>query len=126
MSETKIKIGDIYGGKFLKAEDLQGQKHVVEIEKWEIVTHKDHKQQIALHFVDREKMLGLNLTNATTLAALANSEDPDEWVGAKIRLYTTKVPMEGKQVLAIRISEEFYEPPNAEAKAEVKKDKPPF
>lgn len=116
-------LSDIYenNSSFLKAKDLNGQKPVVEIANAEIRenTYGDEKKkQIVLSFVGKEKVLGLNFTNASRIAQLIGTEDFDEWVGWRIRLYTDQTKLQnGQTVDCVRVMPDLPEQTNAQAKA---------
>ena len=117
-----MNIHDLYkaNSNFLKVEDLQGNRVVVQIESYAVETIKGKegepdKPQVVLMFVGKEKRLGLNKTNAERIATLANSPDPDTWIGAKIKLIPATTQFQGKNVPCIRVSEEFFEPPAVKA-----------
>ncbi len=110
-----VNINDIYTttSKFLRAEDLKGNRVVVTIESFSIETMKSDngdKQQVVLKFEGKEKILGLNKTNAQRIAAHSGSFNPADWIGAKIKLIPTKTDFQGKEVDCIRVSDEFFEP----------------
>lgn len=109
-------LNDIYesNSKFLKAADLQGGKPVVTIETAEVVENTydgETKKQIVLTFTGKEKVLGLNFTNASRIAELTGTEDYTLWVGTSIKLMVEKVKFQNKMVDAIRI---FPELPNGQ------------
>lgn len=116
-------LSDIYesNSKFLKAVDLRGQKPVVEIESAEIRENNyggETKKQIVLTFVGKDKVLGLNFTNATRISQLIGTEDFDEWVGWRIRLYTDQTKLQnGQTVDCIRVFPDLPEQTHARAKA---------
>ena len=103
-----MNIEDIYKtqSKFLKASDLNGSKVTVEIEKAEAVENTfdgETKTQIVLSFVGKEKVLGLNVTNARRIAQLLDTSDFSQWAGWRIRLYVDQTEYQGKTVDCIRI-----------------------
>lgn len=109
-----MNIHDIYTSesKYLRAENLPPSSRVpVTIESFEIGSFKDdqgvEKKQVCLKFVGKDKLLGLNKTNATTIEALIGSPDVDTWAGYQIKLYRTKTDFGGKQVDCIRIDDGF-------------------
>ncbi len=55
-----------------------------------------------LYFNEVGKGLVLNKTNAGTIGKLYGAET-DAWTGKPVALFSTEVPFEGKQVLAIRV-----------------------
>ncbi len=63
------KFDDVYGGRWLKAGDLDGKSHALQIEaaEWQEVG-KEREEKIVLGFIGRGKQLILNATNARTLA----------------------------------------------------------
>jgi hypothetical protein len=98
------KLNEIYGGNYMKAEDIKDKGDVgVTIERVSIVEMDDGKKKAVLHFKNSEKTLPLNVTNANMLEELLGSDDTDDWEGKRVCLYTCKVDFQGKRVLAIRI-----------------------
>lgn len=98
-----VNVNQVYGsGKYLKAEDLQNQKHVVTIEAVRTVTYDDGKVKLALSFVGKDKDLVLNKTNSTNVAEMYGPET-DLWAGRNITLYSAFVDFQGKTVPAVRI-----------------------
>src|SRR5688572_19463139 len=104
-------IDDIYksNSMFLKAADLivdgRPTKPVVEIESAEVKENTyngETKKQIVLTFVGKEKVLGLNVTNARRISQLI-SPDTDEWPGYRIKLFVDQTELDGKTVDCIRI-----------------------
>ena len=114
-------ISEIYksNSQFLKAVDIKGYKPVVEIEDFEIgEVGAEKKPQIILTFKGKDKKLGCNKTNAERLWVLSGSKNPADWIGGKIRLFVDpSVQFQGKQVEAVRISQEFWEPPQRKSAA---------
>ena len=110
-----MNIDEIYnsGSKYLRHDDLKGNRVVVEIESYSIDTMKsddgNDKKQIVLHFTGKEKVFGLNKTNAERIAVHTGSRNPDDWIGCKIKLYPSKTQFQGREVDCIRVSEEFFE-----------------
>jgi hypothetical protein len=102
-------LNDIYQStsNYLKAADLQGAKPVVVIDSAEIQEQdypEGKKKQIVLRFVGKEKVLGLNYTNASSIAKLTGTEDHNEWIGVAIRLYEDSTKnSQGVVVPCIRI-----------------------
>lgn len=98
------RLREIYGGNYLKAEDLAGKEINAQIEDVTIV-EMDEKKRAVLHFKGKEKTLLCNVTNANMLEELLGSDDTDDWIGKRICLYVCKVDFQGKRVPAIRIKE---------------------
>ena len=115
-------IDDIYStsSKFLKAADLNNQKPVVEIETAEVhenTYNGETKKQVILTFAGKDKVLGLNKTNARRIAALIGTDDFTDWIGWRIRLYVDQTDLDGKTVDCIRIFPDLPEQANEKAKA---------
>lgn len=115
-------LNDIYGSssKYLKAADLQGGKPVVEIEDatvQENTYNGETRKQIVLTFAGKEKVLGLNVTNARRISQLIGTEDYNDWIGYRIKLYVDQTEMDGKTVDCIRVFPDLPEQTNARAKA---------
>jgi hypothetical protein len=108
------RISDVYGGSYLKAEDLKGREVGVTIDEV-TYTKVDEKKRAVLHFVGKDKQLLLNVTNANMIAELLGSDEMDEWVGKRLTLYTARVDFQGKRVDAIRVKK--YKPSAAAAKS---------
>jgi hypothetical protein len=108
------KVTEMFGGAFLKADDLKGKRVTVTIEdcKQELL-RGDHgeEEKWVLSFKGKEKRLVLNKTNANTIAALIG-DDTDDWNGKEIKLYAALVDFQGRQVSAIRV---WYDAPAEEA-----------
>lgn len=99
-----MKLGEIYGGNYLKADDIKDRGDVnVVIEEITIAEVDDGKKKAVLHFRGKDKTLMLNVTNANMLEEITGSDDTDDWIGKRICLYTAKVDFQGKRVLAIRV-----------------------
>lgn len=109
-----MKLNEIYesNSNFLRAEDIKGHKPIVVIAAAEVV-EKDYgdgqgaKKQIVLTFDGKEKVLGLNFTNASKIAELTGTEDYQKWVGTAIKLYVEQVKFQNRLVDAIRIFPEL-------------------
>lgn len=116
-------LDDVYksGSHFLKAADIpKNVKPVVEIESAEIRENSyngEVKKQVVLSFVGKEKVLALNVTNARKIAQLLDTNDFEEWVGYRIRLYVDQTEMDGKVYDCIRVYPDLPEQPEEKAKA---------
>lgn len=100
-----MKLNEVYGGNYLKAEDIRGKGDIrVEIESVSIMDSDDGKKKAVLHFRGKDKCLPLNITNANMVAEM-HGEEMDEWEGKRITLHVCKVDFQGKRVDAIRVKE---------------------
>ena len=95
-------INEVFGGSFLKADDLKGASPRVTISSVEVKDFDDGKK-IIVHFQGKEKCLVVNKTNASILAENIGSTDTDDWVGHTVQLCVKKVEFQGKLVPAIRV-----------------------
>lgn len=96
------RLNDIFGGNFLKAEDLQGKSIPVTISAVDVKEFDDGNKLI-LSFAGKDKKLVCNRTNASIIQEVLGSSDTDDWVGQKVTLITKKVEFQGKLVPAIRV-----------------------
>jgi len=110
-----MKITEVYStsGGFLKAEDI-AKPTTATIESIELVTKdygdgKGEKSQLVLHFVGKEKVLGLNFTNASKLAELTGSPESDDWIGTTIKLFVEKAKVGNEMKNVIRVWPELPE-----------------
>ena len=111
-----MKTSEVFGGNFLKAEDLKGGSPHVTISEIELKEFDDGKKLI-LHFAGKDKALVCNRTNSSIIQEVLGSDDTDDWIGKRIRLCVKKVEFSGRLVPAIRVVlEEAAPPPKAPAK----------
>lgn len=96
-----MNINQLYGGDYLKADDLQGQPRTVTISGWSTKEFDDGKTKVVLSFEKTTKTLVLNATNANTIAE-SHGYDTDGWVGKAIELRPERVNFAGRMVDAIR------------------------
>jgi len=107
-----VNIGDTYtSGEWLKAADLNGQDYALTI-RTVIGEHQfdDGQKQIVIDFHETEKKLGLNWTNANTIAEdlqCGGDDIEQHWPGKKIRVYPTRTQMGKKTVSCIRIRHDW-------------------
>ena len=103
-----MNLKQAFPSKYLKADDLQGRRLAVTIQSAEMETIQgDHgkEEKLILRFVNKEKGLVCNVTNANMIAEILGSEETDDWVNGRIVLYSTKVDFSGRRVDAIRVAE---------------------
>lgn len=91
----------------LHAADLQGRDADVTIEKVAQGEYTDQRgkkiKKPDLYFRGKSKPLGLNSTNARSIAKLVGSNDTEKWIGKTITIYPTITDAYGEQVECIRI-----------------------
>lgn len=104
-------MDDIYGGSWLKAEEMPVNfRAVVTVESVTVETlearegnNGGKERKLALHFAGKDKALLCNVTNANMMAEIAGSRDYDYWPGHRIVIYRTMTDFAGKRVPALRI-----------------------
>lgn len=103
-------INDIYASgsnsNYLKVADLQGRRASVTIAGAELEDFKG-KKQVVISFQESSKRLGLNKTNANTIAFLLGTPDYTQWAGKRITLRPDMTQYEGKPMPCIRIDSEL-------------------
>jgi hypothetical protein len=99
-----MNIDQAFPSQYLKASDLAGAQPIVTIERLEFepVGQKKEMKPI-LYFTGKDKGMVLNKTNARNIAHLVGTGETDEWVGARIRLYSANVEFQGEMVDSIRV-----------------------
>ena len=101
-----MRMSEAFPSKYLKAEDLKGQRIPVTISRVEMGDIGDgdsREQKPIVYFQNKEKGLVLNKTNAGNISYMYGDES-DAWIGKQVELFTTIVPFQGRQVPAIRIA----------------------
>ena len=127
-----MKIGSMFSGNYLKADDLPEGDTVKVIEAIHTATLKNNRgeEQIkpVLEFTDGEQLV-LNKTNASAISRALGSDETDDWKGRKITLYTTDVEFRGDWVHAIRVKPRAPKgsaPPKDSVSDEIEDDDIPF
>jgi hypothetical protein len=100
-------VRTMFDKEFLYSFDLQGRDVTVTIERVKAGTltgigGKKNKKPV-VYFRGKEKGLGLNITNARTIAAMYGGFEIEKWIGRKITLYPTTTDFGGKTCECIRI-----------------------
>ncbi len=111
-------ISNFYPSSWLTAADLPETGLVVTIESvtLEKIRNQDGgtEDKPVIHFVEQEKGLVCNKTNAKTIATLLG-DDTDDWEGQQITLYPTEVDFKGQRVEAIRVRNKKPKPAKSAA-----------
>ncbi len=96
-----MNINAAFPGTYLKAEDLQGKRVAVGMDRVVLeAVGKEHKP--VLYFIGKDRGLVLNKTNGNIIAEMYGPET-DDWCGKVVTLYPTKVEYQGNLVAAIRV-----------------------
>ena len=100
------KMSEVFPSKYLAADDLRGQDHVVTIERYQVETMPSRdgpdEQKYILFFRGARKGLVLNKTNGQTIAH-QHGDDLDGWIGKQVTIGATWVEAFGEQKFAIRV-----------------------
>lgn len=104
----------LFDKEFLYSFDLQGRDVTVVIDRVKAgvltgVGGKKNKKPI-LYFRGKEKGLGLNITNARTIAGMYGGFESEKWIGKSITLYPSTTTFGDKTVDCIRIRPEVPRP----------------
>src|SRR3990172_344329 len=95
-----MNIKDSFPSKLLKADDLEGDMNLtIKGVDQEML---DDGPKPVVSFLEIEKGLVLNKTNARTIAKLYGVET-GAWAGRMITIFPTQVDYRGEQVAAIRV-----------------------
>jgi hypothetical protein len=109
-------FNDLYGSKYLTADDLHGQEPRRKIGKVDLVELKDKdgaaKRRFLAYFVGEDKALVVNKTNAVKLAA-AFGKDRMNWIGADVQLYGEMTSI-GKEGVRLRVLSTAAKPADAD------------
>jgi hypothetical protein len=98
-----------FPSKWMKAHDLNGDTTLTIKGFKQGDDYDDGNPSFEIRFVENDKALGLNKTNASVIAELYGS-NTDNWAGKRITLYPTRTQMGAKMVPCIRIHEKVIEP----------------
>jgi hypothetical protein len=118
-------VRKMFDKEYIYAYDLEGRDVTVEIVRVKAGTltgtgGKSNKKPV-LYFKGTEKGLGLNITNARTIAGLYGGFESEKWIGKRITLYPTTTTFGSQTVECIRIRNVV---PKAKGEA-IRSDVPP-
>jgi hypothetical protein len=102
-----MNINSAFPSKYLKADDAE-QDLILTIRGVKVETvgqGPKAEQKPVVYFVEVEKGIVLNKTNAKMIAKIAKSDDTDHWKGVIIRLISTEVEFQGDLVMSLRVRE---------------------
>ena len=98
----QMDINAAYPSKWLRAVDLAGKTVTVTINGVAMEQFQDGSSKPAMFFLNKDKGLILNKTNATAIAD-AYGGDTDAWTGKQIELFSMKVQGPSGLVDGIRV-----------------------
>ena len=102
MSSKDPTVDEMFPSRFLKATDLPRKGMVLTIDALE-QEDLNGEEKWVMFFVEEEKGLVLNKTNANAVADELGRKT-SEWSGHKVHLRKEKVDFQGRRVDAIRLS----------------------
>lgn len=95
-------VDQMYPSKYIKSEDLKGQRVKLQIASVVIEEVGDNEHKPVMRFINKQKGCVVNKTNAMALA-VAFGDDSDRWIGREIELLAMPVMFNGKQVLGLHM-----------------------
>jgi hypothetical protein len=95
-------ISELFPGRYIKAETLNGKARTYQIEDVEPVKLSDGSEKPVISFEDERLKLILNKVNAEAIASLYG-RNTDNWSGKLVELYPTRTPFGSKMVDAVRV-----------------------
>ncbi len=101
-----MDISEMYKGKNLKAEDLNGDTHltITDVESVEFDTDKGPEPKAVVHFLECEQGLVLNKINFNTIRDIVGgSSNSEDWKDQRITIFPSQTGFQGKQVPCIRV-----------------------
>lgn len=99
-----MRVSAMFPSKYLKASDIPDgrEAHVkVDVVHLELMEQTGEEKPVC-YFLDREKCLVLNQTNAKTIGD-AFGDDTEEWHGKSVVLFSTTTNFGGRMVPCIRV-----------------------
>jgi hypothetical protein len=98
-----MRISSAFPSKYIKAADLQDRDWSVTLKAVEMETmEQTGEEKPVLYFVESDRGLVLNVTNATTIATKLG-DDTDVWEGKSVVLYSATTSFSGRTVPCIRV-----------------------
>ena len=100
-------IDEIYGGKFMKATDIQKPVRLTiksaRIEQMPARDNEEARNKVVLTFNDIEKEMVVNATNAARIAEIAKTRVIEDWAGIVVMLVKDKTKFRGNLVDTISV-----------------------
>jgi len=95
-------LKDLFPSKYLKADDLP-RPVLVTISDVAEETMNDGKAKPVVSFLEEEKSLVMNKTNAERIADITGSNNTDDWIGHQVVIYRDVVMFQGKTTPCVRV-----------------------
>jgi len=97
-----MNIKAAFPPKFLKTEDLRGQRVTLVIDRVQSQLLNDGQSKPVVYFQGRKKGLILNKTNAFAIAQ-HHGEETDQWRGKRVTVFPALTDFHGQSVPCIRV-----------------------
>lgn len=106
-----MKLSQMFPSKYLSAEDLGSAGFVlvtIRAVDWiDVSMHKDKPDDpdaaYIVQFEEFKKPMKLNRTNANMVAEVLKTDETDEWIGRRVRIFPTRVTFGGQTFPVIRV-----------------------
>ena len=121
---TDFTYSDLFPSPYLKSDDVgEGELTltITDIAIEEI--GQDRKPKPVLSFKESDKKLVLNATNGAVIRDLY--DEPYDWPGKRITLYTTEVSYAGKTTIGVRVRKRVPQTHSAAVQAVTEPEAPP-
>jgi hypothetical protein len=97
-----MNINDAFPSKYLKSDDLQGQRIPVTVMAVTMEDIGDKEFKLVMRFMGKDKGMIVNKTNSMIMAGMWGNET-DRWQGQKLELVAIPVMFQGKQVMGLSV-----------------------
>jgi len=97
-----MKVSEHFASSYFRAEDFDKKGRDLTILTVEM-EDVGKQEKMVIHFVDEDKTLPVNKTNALVLSEIIG-DDTDDWGGQKIRVFRDSTMFNGKRVSCMRVS----------------------
>lgn len=98
-----MKIGELYPSKYVKSDDIKGQRLQLQVGKVVMEDIADNEIKPVMYFNGKEKGMVLNKTNAM-LCAHCWGDETDAWAGQWLDLFVEPKMFQGKVVDGISVA----------------------
>ncbi len=98
-----MNINDAFPSKYIKADDLGGQRLTVTVMSVTMEDIGDKEFKPVMRFMGKDKGMVLNKTNAT-LCSQCWGEETNNWQGKTLELFSQPVMFQGKQVMGLAVA----------------------
>jgi len=102
-----MKLDEMFPSRYVRGNDLQGRAVTVTIARVQTESMRPNPkspelQKFVLYTVEGKKGVVLSKTLASQISQVLGSDESDDWLGKKVRLYPEPMTVAGVQRVAIR------------------------